>query len=49
MIAVLLGAAVCGATSLGGVTGFGYGLVSMPLLLLAGFPLVDLLYRASIR
>jgi uncharacterized protein len=42
MTAVLLGAAaVSGATLLGGVTGFGYGLVSMPLLLLVGFPLVD--------
>lgn len=42
MIAVLLGAgAVFGAALLGGVTGFGYGLVSVPLLLLLGFPVVD--------
>ena len=35
------GAVVLGASILGGVTGFGFALVCTPLLLLAGFPLQD--------
>ena len=35
------GAVVLGASVLGGVTGFGFALVCTPLLLLAGFPLAD--------
>jgi uncharacterized protein len=35
------GAVVLGASVLGGVTGFGFALVCTPLLLLAGFPLQD--------
>lgn len=43
MVGIALGAgAVFLATMLGGVTGFAYGLVSVPLLLLIGFPLVDI-------
>lgn len=38
---VVGGVVVLGASVLGGVTGFGFALVCTPLLLLAGFPLAD--------
>ena len=40
---VVGGVVVFGASVLGGVTGFGFSLVCAPLLLLAGFPLADVL------
>jgi uncharacterized protein len=41
LLLVVGGAVVLGASVLGGVTGFGFALVCTPLLLLAGFPLAD--------
>ena len=41
LLLIVGGVVVLGASVLGGVTGFGFALVCTPLLLLAGFPLAD--------